>query len=97
MYYLNWLLDPEKIHRPSPHIFADCCNPVGSLNRELRNWEVRAVCANEGDVRTVQCRDEGEPSPCSHLLREECRNRVRDRVVYVQQIEAMTLSDFGHT
>ncbi len=89
--------DAEYIHRMPPQIFTDRSDPVGFLNRKFSDGEVGGVGAYQRDVGSVQRRDERQPALRSqHLLRQHGRDRVRDGVMHVQQIEIVSVRHIHH-
>ena len=78
-------------------IFADGGDAVRFLDGEFRDRKVGAVRADQRDIGAVQRGDERQaPLSGHHLLRQQRGDRMRNRVVDVQQIEIVAGRDLGH-
>src|SRR5881409_1785043 len=69
-------------------------HPIGLLDRELRDGEVRGILPHERDVGAVQRGDELEVAlRLEHLLGEPGRRGMRDGVMHVHQLELLAQRD----
>src|SRR5581483_12506737 len=87
----------EHLHGLLAQILADTGDAVGLFDGEAGDGEVGPVGAHQGDIGAVQCGDEGQAAGRrQHVASQQRRNRVRDGVVDVQQVEMIDLGDLGH-
>src|SRR5437879_2227954 len=85
---------PEGAIGLVPEVLRDRGHAVGLLDRELGDREVRRVLADERDVGAVQRRYDFEVAlALEHLLGEPRRRGVRDRIMYVHQLELFAQGD----
>ncbi len=94
----HFVLHSKDFRRPLADELADAGHAVRFLNRKFGNWKVRAVRPHQRDVRPVQRGNERKHSLVrQHLLRQQRRDRVRNGVVHVQQVERVALGHFRHS
>jgi len=97
---LNVILDVENVKRAVAQVLRDRCHAVALLDGKARNWKIRAVESDQSDVGPVQGGDKRQVAPRrsrrQHLFGQHRAHRVRDRVVYVQQIEFVELRHLRH-
>ncbi len=83
-------------------ILRDRGDAVALVDGEARDRQVRRIGADQRDVGAVQGGDVRQTAAFArmiagqHLPRQHGADRVRNRVVHVQQIEFVDLRDFGH-
>jgi len=99
--HFDVVLDVENIQSAVAQILRDGGDAVALLDGKTRNRKIRAVKPDQRDIGAVQGRDKRQIAPrrsCrQHLLGQHRAHRVRDRIVYVQQIELVELRDLGHS
>ena len=90
--------DGEGVAGAIAKVLGDGGDPIGLVDAEAGDGEIGAVEADERDVRAVQRGDEGQMKALGgeHLTSEQCGDRVRNRVVHVQEVERVDLGDLGH-
>ena len=100
---LDLALDVEGLAGAVAQVAGDGGDAVRLLDAELRDGQVGAVQANQRDVGAVQRGDERQIAAArglllrlQHLARQQRGERVRDRVVNVEQVERVELGDLGH-
>jgi hypothetical protein len=94
--HLDGLRDLELVGGHLLQELGDGGDAVRPLDPEARDLEERAVLADQRDVGAVQGRDEPGRTRPQHLLGEEAGDGVGDRVVDVEQVEAVFASDLRH-
>ena len=93
---LDLLLRLEDLDRDFLEVLGDGGDDVGLLDAETRDRKVRAVLPDDRHVRPVQRRHEAEAPRGEHLAREVGRDRVRKRVVDVDEVEPLVRRDVAH-
>src|SRR6185437_6527100 len=76
--------------------FGNGGEPIGTLDRELRDRAEQGILPNERDVRTVERRDDADGASrlLEHLAGDPGAGGVRDGVVRVHQLELVIAHDF---
>src|SRR5437868_13599149 len=91
----------EVTDRAIAQVVGNRGNAIAVLNGKFRDRQVRSVQTNQRNVSAVQRGHKGKTTAVvpvgQHLLGEQCADRVRNGVVDVQQVEAVNISNFGHT
>ena len=79
-------------------VVGDAGDAVAFLDGVAHDGQIAAVESDQRDVGPVQGGHERQMTAArgEHLPRQQRRNRVRNRVVHVQQIERVVLRHFGH-
>ncbi len=91
------ILHAKNLSRALADEFADAGDAVRLLDGEFGDGKIGAVRTHERNVGSMQRGDERQPAhQCQHLLRQQCRDRVRNRVMHVQQVERVALGHFRH-
>ena len=71
--------------------FETAVTASDAVDPETSDREVRTVLAHDRDVGAVERRHDAEAPGRQHLAGEMGRNRVRESVVGVQEVEALVL------
>ena len=98
--HFDVFLDVKNADGASPQILGDRGDSVALLDGKTRDRQVGAVEADQSDIRAVKCGDEGKMtarrSGRQHLPSKHCADRMRNRIVNVQQVEFVELRHLGH-
>jgi hypothetical protein len=94
---LDLLLRLEDLDRDFLEVLGDGRDDIGLLDAETRDRKVRAVLPDDRHVRPVQGGHETEAPRGEHLAREMGRDRVRKRVVDVNEVETFVRRHVAHT
>ena len=88
----------ELADRHVAQVAGDRRHRVALLDAPAGDRQIRAVLADDRDVGAVQRRDDLQRHAVAvaHLARQDRRDRVRQRVVDVQQVEARARRDLRH-
>ncbi len=69
---------------------------IGLLDREFGNGQEAAIVSHERDIGAVQGGNERQALGCRHGTREERADRMRNRVVNVEQVQPFRLRHLHH-
>jgi hypothetical protein len=96
--HLDGAANVELLQRAFAQIIRNRSHAITFFDGEARDRQIRGICADQGDVCAMQGGDERQAASglLEHLLGEQCRNRMRDCVVHVQQVEFVNLGHLGH-
>ncbi len=96
----NLLAHLELLDRALLQIIRDRRHTVTLFDSVFCDRKIRTVGAHNGDVRAVQRGDKRQLARLDrrreHLPRQQRADRMRDRVMHVQNVEAVNLRDFSH-
>ena len=85
--HLDRPLNAQLILRHFTQIFGNRRDGVAFLDGEAGDRKIRAILPDQGDVSPVKRGDKGELARPCHRARQVGADRMRDRVVDVQQVE----------
>jgi hypothetical protein len=96
--HLHGPADAELARRHLGQVSRHRRDAVALLDAPPGDRQVRAVLADDRDVRSVQRRDDLEPDAVAvaHLPGEDRRDCVRQRVVHVEEVEVRVPGDLRH-